>query len=185
MTSETPYNSYTDVGALHKFPDGQRIDYIMYCSKENVLVETVDCCNPFPSRIGDLQFSYSDHEAVCTKLRITVDSMLKIDASHNLIDSLEESMQVLDMCLEKLSQTQASYLIKFGFCLMFLLVLPRSVETTEFSKSFINMIYIIFHIMTILVSGYFFAMATVWNRIERYAITAVKSAISTRLKNKS
>ena len=111
--------------------------------------------------------------------------MLKIDASHNLIDSLEESMQVLDMCLEKLSQTQASYLIKFGFCLMFLLVLPRSVETTEFSKSFINMIYIIFHIMTILVSGYFFAMATVWNRIERYAITAVKSAISTRLKNKS
>lgn len=184
-TSETPYNSYTDVGALNKYPDGQRIDYIFYCSKENVLVETVDCCNPLPPRVGNQSFSYSDHEAVCTKLKITTDSNSKIETSNKLTELLEETMQVLNVSLEKLSSNRANYLIKLGFCLILILVIPRSVETIDFPKLLINLMYNTFRVLIILASGYFFAMATMWNRIERNAITAVKSAITTRLKNQS
>lgn len=181
-TSETPYNSYTDPRALLKFPDGQRIDYIMYWSKENVLVETVDCCNPLPPRVGSCPFSYSDHEAVCSKLRITANSASKIESLQGLVDSLEESLQVLNLSLERLSQSRTNYLFKFGFCLILMLLLSCP-ESTDFLKSYIYIIFNTFHILTVLVSGYFFAMATMWHRIEYNAITAVKSAMSIRLKN--
>ena len=177
MTSETPQNSYTAIESLRKFPDGQRIDYIMYLSKHNVSVETVDCYNPLPTRVENRLFSYSDHEAVCTTLRVTVNSSGDMNAKCEpqledscFTESLQDSLVVFDISLEKLSRNRARYLWKFGFCLMLVLCLPLT-----------NFILSAIHIMMILSAGYFCIMATAWNRIELHAIISAKLAVVTLL----
>ena len=92
MTSETPFNSYTPASSLTKFPHGRRIDYIMCCSKDNLKVDTIDCYNPLPSRVEGRGFSYSDHEAVCSVLRITPNL---IQGQQDLVREVEPTREVL------------------------------------------------------------------------------------------
>lgn len=70
-TCETPNNSYSSPVALKTNPSGKRIDYICFKGKGGVAVKTVSSDVPWPHRVPDELFSYSDHEAVVAKLRIT------------------------------------------------------------------------------------------------------------------
>lgn len=70
-TNEIPSNSYSSSAQLKTNPFGKRIDYICFKSKYGVSVKTISSEVPWPNRVPNESFSYSDHEAVVAKLRIT------------------------------------------------------------------------------------------------------------------
>jgi hypothetical protein len=50
-TCATPYNTYTAAWERNDFPNGKRIDYIMYSSGPNTKARAVECSLPLPVRI--------------------------------------------------------------------------------------------------------------------------------------
>ena len=70
-TSETPSNSYTSKSALRDSPAGKRIDYILYSAGPNIEADTLACVLPLQDRIPGKNISFSDHQALAAKLRVT------------------------------------------------------------------------------------------------------------------
>lgn len=70
-TNECGRNSYTSARALAKNPLGIRIDHIFVRGADHIKAEIVEYSLPFPERVPGQKFSYSDHEAVLAKLRLT------------------------------------------------------------------------------------------------------------------
>lgn len=69
-TCETARNSYSSPVSLKQYPYGKRIDYIIYKGGQNVRVSALTLETPWPDRVPGQPFSYSDHEAVVTRMRI-------------------------------------------------------------------------------------------------------------------
>jgi len=70
-TCETARNSYSSPNSLKLNPFGKRIDYIAYKGGSNVNVSALTCETSWPDRVPGQPFSYSDHEAVVTKLKVS------------------------------------------------------------------------------------------------------------------
>ncbi|XP_032599156.1 putative neutral sphingomyelinase [Drosophila grimshawi] len=70
-TNECARNSYTSKRALAKNPLGIRIDHIFVRSADHIQAEIAEYTLPFPDRVPGQKFSYSDHEAVLAKVRLT------------------------------------------------------------------------------------------------------------------
>ncbi|XP_030372724.1 putative neutral sphingomyelinase [Scaptodrosophila lebanonensis] len=70
-TNECGRNSYTSKRSLAKNPLGIRIDHIFVRGADHIKAHIVDYTLPFPERVPGEKFSYSDHEAVLAKLRLT------------------------------------------------------------------------------------------------------------------
>lgn len=70
-TCETPANSYTNVKTLIDNPSGNRIDYIFYQTAPGHKVKTKSADQPWPPRVPQQEFSFSDHEAVRAVLTVT------------------------------------------------------------------------------------------------------------------
>ncbi|KAK7497288.1 hypothetical protein BaRGS_00011582, partial [Batillaria attramentaria] len=69
-TCECPFNPFHDKSCAAQYPDGKRIDYIMFRSKPGIRV-VIDSCTTTMGKIPGLPFSYSDHEAVAAELSIS------------------------------------------------------------------------------------------------------------------
>ncbi|KAH8278223.1 hypothetical protein KR044_002918, partial [Drosophila immigrans] len=70
-TNECGRNSYTPARLLTKNPLGIRIDHIFVRGADHINAEIVEYTLPFPERVPGQKFSFSDHEAVLAKLRLT------------------------------------------------------------------------------------------------------------------
>ncbi|KAH8319494.1 hypothetical protein KR067_011372, partial [Drosophila pandora] len=70
-TNECEHNSYTSPRALAKNPQGIRIDHIFVRGGDEVNAEIVEYTLPLPHRVPGEKFSFSDHEAVLAKLKLT------------------------------------------------------------------------------------------------------------------
>lgn len=92
-TNECANNSYTSKKLARKEPEGKRIDHILYLGSRNLKVrefsfflsrfgktfdfhflnqqvEVTSFKHPFPARVPDKDFSYSDHEAIMATLKL-------------------------------------------------------------------------------------------------------------------
>ena len=189
MTSETPHNSYTQAKRLEQCPNGARIDYVMYCNRPGLKVETIECFNPLPSRVGGFEFSYSDHEAVCSKLRVVQQISTDDEDENNQSiteelkrDSLNEALQLFDNALKKLSRDGRNYWLLFVGILILLISLP-TVGDASGGGGPLRYILAAFRLATTLVDVYCLIMATVWNRIERHGILSGKLAVAIQLES--
>jgi len=86
-TNECGRNSYTSPRALEKNPLGIRIDHIFVRGADHINAEIVEYTLPFPERVPGQKFSYSDHEAVLAKLRLT--SLPKSAESPVIVEQVE------------------------------------------------------------------------------------------------
>ena len=180
MTSETPTNSYSAHESLIKCPHGKRIDYVMVSSRKGLQIETLSCVNPFPSRVEGHSFSYSDHEAVCTKLLIMENEAKNPDNNSMLNDSvlkssLEEALDVCDSALQKLATDKFSYWVIFGAILVLISALPHS------SPNILHYLFAGIRVFLVLAATFCVIMASAWNRIERHGILAGKLGMQIRL----
>ncbi|XP_017029827.1 putative neutral sphingomyelinase [Drosophila kikkawai] len=70
-TNECEHNSYTSPRARARNPQGIRIDHIFVRGGDQVVAEIAEYKLPFPNRVPGEKFSFSDHEAVLAKLRLS------------------------------------------------------------------------------------------------------------------
>ncbi|KAH8380299.1 hypothetical protein KR009_009819 [Drosophila setifemur] len=85
-TNECEHNSYTSARALARNPRGIRIDHIFVRGGDQVNAEILEYQLPFPERVPGEKFSFSDHEAVLAKLKLTRISPATSDAEVATID---------------------------------------------------------------------------------------------------
>lgn len=180
MTSETPINSYTAPESLRVCPNGKRIDYVMCSSRKGLRIETVDVNIPFPSRVPNRTFSYSDHEAVVAKFCVleTQSSDKEKDRKESCVASLKEASQVCDTALKNLSNDKRNYTLVFGVVFFLLAALPFSYE----GSYLVHYTLMVSQLLLTFLAVFCFVMATIWNRIERHGILAGQLGMITRLK---
>ncbi|OXA52817.1 putative neutral sphingomyelinase [Folsomia candida] len=171
-TNEIPSNSYSSSAQLKTNPFGKRIDYICFKSKYGVSVKTISSEVPWPNRVPNESFSYSDHEAVVAKLRITKSTSVdKIDVPEGQNDAKKEvileSINICSAAMEHLQFSKKMYFVISLVCLCCLLALG-SFDTTGNWWVLLP----ILRILTLLVLVFGVIMGSVWNRMEVNGILA-------------
>ncbi len=146
----------------------------MYVSRKGLEVRTVDCYNPLPNRVEGKEFSYSDHEAVCSKLRILPTETAE-KVQEPVKEILEEALELCQKALDKLLKDRLVYWLLFATVLVLLCALP------DFSSWVVYYPLVFLRLMSILTCAYCCIMATIWNRIERHGIRAAILSLTTRL----
>ena len=148
----------------------------MYSSRKDLLIETADCWLPLPGRVKGHSFSYSDHEAVCARLRI-VEGAARDRLENACLEALEEAVDVSNTALGILESHKRIYWILLFTVIFAMISLPH------YGSDYLHRyLLIVAHVLLALFGLFCLVMATVWNRIERHGILAAKSGMSVRLK---
>lgn len=194
-TNECPSNSYTalDRKLTPGMSDGKRIDYIMYRGGYKYDIDRVHYSHPLPDFVPNKRFSYSDHEAVWTKLKITKvsrsvsvsrqESRLSVkekeEKSKEDVATIQESIKLCAESLHLLNQNKTVY---------FILALLSTIILALFIDMHAGFgLWTIYVLIKVGISGtilFFIFMATMWNRLEKNGIMAGKLAMEISLENK-
>ncbi|XP_037939049.1 putative neutral sphingomyelinase [Teleopsis dalmanni] len=205
-TNECNRNSYTSKHSLAHNPLGIRIDHIFVRSAERVETTVLEYGLAFPDRVPGHKFSFSDHEAISTKLQINLrnnamdfDSNTKncyntdISTTHlniqkiytkpicseaisKRISLLQESIELCSTSLKHL-KTDRIYYYLGAFILTFILV--GIVEF--FVPSKIMYLWIKFLFFGAILFCTF--MGSIWNEIERNGVLSGKTAMEIMLRD--
>lgn len=183
-SNETPANSYTSVKTLMDNPCGHRIDYIFYQSSQAYKVKTKVCDQPFPQRVPQQEFSFSDHEAVRTVLTITpmkgTEIMEEIPSVQAKTDALLECSAVCEQGLKSVGSQQKIYIALSVLCAIVLLVCHIVICTESSSgvtRGFLGLLLILFTFCL----SYLLFMATIFYRFESNTIKETKLGIEHQL----
>ncbi|XP_045106260.1 putative neutral sphingomyelinase isoform X1 [Portunus trituberculatus] len=182
-TNQTPANSYTNVKTLITNPSGNRIDYIFYQASSSHKVKTKLCDQPWPQRVPQRDFSFSDHEAVRAVLTIT--PVKDEDAAENITelqaqtDALLEGAAVCEQGLKKVACNRRLYLtlagLVLGLELAYLAVLSLDLSLGALmGLSVLSMV-------GMLVLAYLLHMGTVFSHLEYSGVQAARLAIKCHL----
>lgn len=165
-TFGTAQNSYTPPSVLRKAPLGQRIDYVLFKGGHRAQVTQELYSLPLPDTVPGETFSYSDHEAVMAKFKITRDVNVIAGKSIDLERQcavLKKGLEICDKALQNVGSHRKQYWM-MAVALLLVLIAMLCVEwgTTPLVP-FITalMCYMIF-------------MATLWNNMEVNGILAGK-----------
>lgn len=176
-TCEDLQNSYTPSSQIRKNIPGKRIDYIMFTSGQNIQAKVQSYHHPFPPRVPNSNFSYSDHEAITVSL-----CLKKIENGHinpdlnTKKDILTESIDVLDHALKSLKYHKHVY----AFISAILFVILISTIALEPIYGF-TIVFDVFRLILTCIFCFTLVMASLWNRIEKHAILAGKLAMEVHL----
>ncbi|CAL1542971.1 unnamed protein product [Lymnaea stagnalis] len=118
-TCDVPGNTYTGNGN----PEGDRIDYIMYSTKNGYEAAVTDCIIGI-GKISNLGISYSDHEAVIASISVfgerdSFEPFRKSPLSRDVKECLHETLLVLDKGVSQcLSEEKFFQLVVFVLSLI-------------------------------------------------------------------
>ncbi|KAK8383547.1 hypothetical protein O3P69_015777 [Scylla paramamosain] len=182
-TNQTPANSYTNVKTLITNPSGNRIDYIFYQASSTHKVKTKLCDQPWPQRVPQRDFSFSDHEAV--RAIITITPVKDEDATENITelqaqtDALLEGAAVCEQGLKKVACNRRLYLtlagLVLGLELAYLAVLSLDLSLGALmGLSVLSM-------AGMLLLAYLLHMGTVFSHLEYSGVQAARLAIKCHL----
>jgi sphingomyelin phosphodiesterase 2 len=188
-TCDVPTNSFANQALLREYPEGKRIDYIMYQSGPNMKATTVQCSLPLPNKIAGKEFSYSDHEAVCATIRLerqresyqSCPDFRRFHSRQNrgeCIPVVQSALEILDNAETHVAMDCWQYCSVSAFLFFFLILsfLPiilidesyhAAIEISLFLPRFLITICCIF----------FALMGTVFNRREKNALKAAKNSL--------
>ncbi|XP_012285922.1 putative neutral sphingomyelinase [Orussus abietinus] len=170
-------NSYTNSKCARKEPQGKRIDYILYLGSTHYNVEVTDFKHPFPERIPSKPFSYSDHEAVMAHFKLTRGE--REVAMSDVKDTLKEALDICDLALRDVKRQRCYYLLIGG-----LLAIPViwSMGIDCFTQSIgLSIGANILRLLLTATLCYVLFMSSIWNSVERNALTAGSLAMTIHL----
>jgi sphingomyelin phosphodiesterase 2 len=190
-TNECAGNSYTEEKVAKKAPDGKRIDYIMYRLGDHYDGKLLEYSLPLPSRIPQSDCSYSDHEAVHSKIilkKISAshghfscqkieDGIIETDANDNIL-ALRESILICNDSLKKLDSDRRNYWL---MAIAVIVVLFNMIEMTAPYGLKTAFLLLKFFLCGVII--FFIFMATIWNIVERHGILSGKLAMEYALRN--
>ncbi|KAJ1525886.1 hypothetical protein ONE63_009077 [Megalurothrips usitatus] len=165
-TFGTAINSYTSPKARRKTPNGQRIDYVLYKGGHRAQVVQESYSLPLPETVPGENFSYSDHEAVMAKFKITPTNNAIGGQSMDLerqCSVLKKALEICDEALGRVGRHKKQYwMMSLALLLVLIAVLWVEWGITPLVP-FVTalMCYMIF-------------MATLWNNMEVNGILAGK-----------
>ncbi|OXU23225.1 hypothetical protein TSAR_014811 [Trichomalopsis sarcophagae] len=168
-TSECAKNSYTDLRVARKIPQGKRIDHILYLGSKRYKLDVSEFSHPFPTRVPDKTFSYSDHEAVMASFKFTK-GYHNANTSNDIKEHLKEAINVCEAALRNVRRQRLWYLIA-SLILIIPLVWSMGLDylMTNFESS------IGFNLLRLFVTSvlcYTLFMSTIWNSLEKNALKA-------------
>ncbi|KAL5287040.1 SMPD2 family protein [Megaselia abdita] len=185
-TDECPRNTYTPKSLIKKNSKGIRIDHIFIRGNENATVQVLHHGTPLPDRVPGQKFSYSDHEAVLARIKISPgscqagakcgdegDSLAKSAESQEV---LQKAIQLCENSLENLSFDRKFY---FTFALIVVFILITFIDQTV--PYGYKTVYLIGKLCLFGVAMYFVFMGTFWNMIEKNGILSVKHSMEIKL----
>jgi len=182
-TNETAENSFTYNAAMAK-----RIDYIMYRAGPCLDAETINCWFPFPNRVPDADYSYSDHEAVAAVIKLSKPGrfqsgpefrrQLSLNNRAETERAVKEAIEIIDKSLKVVEWDQTKYIF-YTFGLLLLLVLtfipsefmPKGYYLISDLAFFIPRFVI--NIMIVI----FFLMASLFNKKEKNALIGTRKEL--------
>lgn len=186
-TSETPQNYYTLSSALRASPKGKRIDFIMYMAGPNIKAETLSCSLPLPHRIPGKQMSYSDHEGVAAKIRLTemeekeAASVKSRDFKRAMSakdaipkkEVLHSAAQILEEGLRRARRTRILYLV---FSIVCTLLLGLAFIPVHLVQD-LDVLFFFIRLLLILGGFYFFLMSVLFIRKERHTLRSTLATL--------
>lgn len=186
-TNECAKNSYTDKAALEKCPNGKRIDYIFIRPGPHHKVEVTDYHQPLPEKVPNHEFSYSDHEAVATTVKIThthsindekqiAEEEKKITENNKI--ALSECIRQCDDSLKELQNNRKNYSMA---AISFIVILLNMIELQ--APYGLKTIFLVVKILLTALTLFFIFMGTIWNVMERHGILSGKLSMEILLKS--
>ncbi|XP_046747788.1 putative neutral sphingomyelinase [Diprion similis] len=177
-TNECANNSYTPKKVAKKEPDGKRIDHILYLGSKNIKMEVANYKHPFPKRVPNKDFSYSDHEAIMASFKLRKGECEIVGS--DVRESLKEALGICQLALKSIKRERIWYLI--ASCILIVpLILSMGFEykTTSIGVSIgIN----VGRLFLTAVLCYVIFMSTLWNSVEKNALKAGYRAMELHLK---
>lgn len=167
-TNECANNSYTSSKLASACPEGKRIDHILYHGTKDVEIKATSFQHPFPSRIPNKNFSYSDHEAVMATFRFSAGSTPPINM--DVRDSLKEAISICESALKSVSRQRYWYLL-FSGMLIVPLVWSMGLDCSVISVDATVGLNVA-RICLTAVLCYALFMSSVWNSVEKNALRA-------------
>lgn len=179
-TNECVKNTYTPKELIEKLPNGKRIDFILYRAGRNFDGTVVEYNQPFPELVPGEKFSYSDHEAVLSKIVVKPKSDKKLDfcSRTNCAVALQESIDTCNESLKLLESHRRSYL---AMALGIVIILFSMIDILP--PYGLKTLYLV---LKVLLSGliiFFVFMATLWNGMEKHGNLAGKISMELSLRN--
>lgn len=176
-THETLNNTYTGANAK-----GIRIDYILYRATDNYKCEVEKYDLPFIDKIPELNISYSDHEAVLTRFKISPKPADEVAEIHDIsiitdhITNLEECIAQCNHSLKHLDSHRKSYsVMAIGMSILL-------INIVEFDPSYgFKTAYMIMKFILCGFILFFIFMASLWNMMERRAVLSGKLSMENAL----
>lgn len=167
-TNECANNSYTNTKHANTFPDGKRIDHILYQGTKNVKIEIINFQHPFPNRIPYKNFSYSDHEAIMATFKFSIgeSKIINIDIK----DSLKEAINICETSLKNVRRQRFWYLL-LGCILIIPLIWSIGLDCSFTSLDVIIGLNIGRIFLTAILC-YTLFMSSIWNSVEKNALKA-------------
>lgn len=165
-TFATAQNSYTPAKSIRKSPNGQRIDYVLYKGGHRAQVTQESYSLPLPETVPGETFSYSDHEAVMAKFKIshvgnaTAGHSMDLERQNIVV---QKALEICDEALKRVGRHRKQY---WMMSLALLLVLIAMLWVEWGIKPLVPFI-------TALMC-YMIFMATLWNNMEVNGILAGK-----------
>lgn len=182
-TNLTPANSYTNVKTLLTNPSGNRIDYIFYQASATHKVKTKLCDQPWPQRVPQRDFSFSDHEAVRAILTLTPvkdedvsESITELQAQ---TDALLEGSAVCEQGMKKVACNRRIYLTLAGLVLALELVYLAVLSLDLSVGALVGLSLLSMAGMLLL--AFLLHMGTVFSHLEYSGVQATRLAIRCHL----
>lgn len=184
-TNETVDNSFTCNAGQ---PQPKRIDYIMYRAGPGLDAETVNCWFPMPQRVPDQPFSYSDHEAVASVIKVTRPGRfqsgpdfrrsLSLNNRSETVRAVKDANDIIDKSLRRVDSDQTKYVF-YTFVLLLLLVLsfiPSAFIPVSYYLALDLSLFLPRFVITIFIV-IFFLMASLFNKRERNALIGTRKEL--------
>ncbi|KOC66175.1 Putative neutral sphingomyelinase [Habropoda laboriosa] len=167
-TNECANNSYTSSKLARTFPEGKRIDHILYQSTKNIKIEVTNFQHPFPKRVPDKDFSFSDHEAIMATFKFSSGEFQPTNI--DIKDSLKEAVNICETSLKNVRRQRIWYLL-LGCILIIPLTWSMGLDCSITSLG-VTIGLNIGRIFLTVISCYTLFMSSIWNSVETNALKA-------------
>lgn len=182
-TDECPRNTYTPKSLLKKNPNGIRIDHIFVSGNSNTSIQVLHHGIPLPDRVPGQKFSYSDHEAVLARIKVSPGSCEEAsclpDKHSQNVESQEVLHKAIQLCENSLEKLLFDRKFYFTFALIVIFILITFIDQSV--PYGYKTVYLIAKLCMFGVAMYFVFMGTFWNMIEKNGILSVKHSMEIKL----
>lgn len=181
-THEYVYNTYTSGEISKKKPEGIRIDYVLYRAHTDIECEVEDYELPYLEKIPDLNISFSDHEAVHTKISIMKKLAHVQDDSADksmLRDNIKNLKECINTCNKSLKALQSH---RRSYTMMAIGLGVILINIVEIDPAYgFKTAYMILKFLLCGLTLFFVFMATLWNIMEKHGVLAGKLSMEIAL----